>query len=847
MLLYKSKGSRSDPSRYRPLSLLDSDLRLLDRLLEHRLQRVVTDLLPDTQSGFVSKRNTHGAALHLHLAIAAVACGLVSQPALLFVNQDQEKAYDRVHRQWLFEVLRHAGFPRPFRSILHTIYSHPSIRYSLGDNITESVHLRRGVLQGLPSSCLIYNIVYQPFLSLLSAQQLGLRFPHGYVLSSVSYADNTAVLLDAHQMPAYQESRIAFDAASDARLNTSTAAHIICKADADPPAWALADAATINTQASRDTDPASQTELLFLGHPFHLRGNIPLLGLSAALTRIKNTMAIRSKWQSSLLDAIVYTNQHLLSCLWHRTRIGSHPESLQRDIEALLCPFLFHGSSRAWVRWEAVMLPRHLGGFGLHHPTAMIAALQGQWLAPLLAQPNSAVGQTFHDQLRRYLQHRLSSSSPTALFHRLRGRPPAQFEQTGSFWPFTLYVFATLKLDLAPDYAEEQDPIHILGLPWFHPIYKSRLDRQDNADQYIRQIRSHGYHAFGDILFFRADADNTDQLDIAPILVRRQLPSRPCYQNPDHPPTRGRVVDPLQWLRRQWDSYYLNLPRELRSALSRAVGQVAKRPPIDGYCQIDADHFPLPTKVTMAAIPVQRYTTAKARIFWFRSQPSLLHPVQNVYVPDGPYLYHGELWHWPRVWSQLLHPLLQIPPLREALSYTYLALHFRLHTFQEQFDPARLHHLNLCAQGCGAPDSGEHAIAACPQARLIWQATWPYLAAWIPSLIPRRYDPTSFRPAHLLGWPHLRLSAEGRLRFRIWHILVLGSIAQLRTSKLQLYKEHRTPPSYTTAEVVQYFLAALQECLAFYHTMTSAKRVSIFDHQQLVDADLNLVVLPPAT
>lgn len=67
VLLFKNKGSRADPSRYRPLSLLDCDLRIIDRMAVERLQTAAQTLLRSEQTGVLRHRHSVDSALAVHL------------------------------------------------------------------------------------------------------------------------------------------------------------------------------------------------------------------------------------------------------------------------------------------------------------------------------------------------------------------------------------------------------------------------------------------------------------------------------------------------------------------------------------------------------------------------------------------------------------------------------------------------------------------------------------------------------------------------------------------------------------------------------------------------------------
>ena len=105
-LLYK-KGDRHDIRNWRPISLINSDVKLVCKLFAHRLNGFLPSLLHPLQHqcpGRWIMDAVHNVQSVYHKAKvdpSFAAC-------LLFL--DQEKAFDRVDHAFLFKMLVHRGF-----------------------------------------------------------------------------------------------------------------------------------------------------------------------------------------------------------------------------------------------------------------------------------------------------------------------------------------------------------------------------------------------------------------------------------------------------------------------------------------------------------------------------------------------------------------------------------------------------------------------------------------------------------------------------------------------------------------------------------------------------------------
>ena len=74
---------------------------------------------------------------------------------LLFI--DYEKAYDKVNRDKLWEMLDNK-IPDYLLNTIKCIYRNTNIRIKFNDGISEPIHISKGVRQGCGLSLLLFNI-----------------------------------------------------------------------------------------------------------------------------------------------------------------------------------------------------------------------------------------------------------------------------------------------------------------------------------------------------------------------------------------------------------------------------------------------------------------------------------------------------------------------------------------------------------------------------------------------------------------------------------------------------------------------------------------------------------------
>ncbi len=104
--LYKGRGSRSECSSYRGISLLSVPENVYGRILTERLMEVTEGKVSEEQGGF---RKGRGCVDQIFVMKMLVEEYLGKDKKLYGAFMDLEKAYDRVDREALWSVLKIYG------------------------------------------------------------------------------------------------------------------------------------------------------------------------------------------------------------------------------------------------------------------------------------------------------------------------------------------------------------------------------------------------------------------------------------------------------------------------------------------------------------------------------------------------------------------------------------------------------------------------------------------------------------------------------------------------------------------------------------------------------------------
>ncbi len=109
--IFKEKGERTRIVNYRPITLLNTDYKLLSKAMAVRLADVAPALIHKAQAGFVPGRKIQN---HTQLARLMITWAETNQENGAIVALDQEKAYDKIAHDYLWRVLEKFGIPMSF-------------------------------------------------------------------------------------------------------------------------------------------------------------------------------------------------------------------------------------------------------------------------------------------------------------------------------------------------------------------------------------------------------------------------------------------------------------------------------------------------------------------------------------------------------------------------------------------------------------------------------------------------------------------------------------------------------------------------------------------------------------
>ncbi len=192
-VLPKPGKDHSDCSNYRPISLINDDLKIYARVIACRLQSVIHKLIDPDQSGFITGRLAADNVRRV-LHVIAESGKLKTPSGLLFI--DAEKAFDRLEWGYLWYTLKKFNFGDQFIRMIQTLYTNPMARVSTSGYTSDIFNICRGTRQGCPLSPLMFNLSIEPMAQFIRQCKHITPIQLGSSVHSISlYADDTLLFL----------------------------------------------------------------------------------------------------------------------------------------------------------------------------------------------------------------------------------------------------------------------------------------------------------------------------------------------------------------------------------------------------------------------------------------------------------------------------------------------------------------------------------------------------------------------------------------------------------------------------------------------------------------------------
>jgi len=407
MILLHKKGDAADLGNWRPLSLINTDSKIFTKIIATRLNAKLGRLITPLQTGFVQGRRISDNGFVLQAFLEYCQKHKVSGAGILF---DQEKAYDRVHPEYLKAVMKHMDFPDSFVDSIFALFFGTNIHLNINGYLAQSFEQQRGLRQGDPLSPLLFNIAFEPLLQTIMAcaDIQGVRLSDAQdakPLKEMAYADDLlCIIQSADEWNTLKEIMHTYGRASNARLNLRKTVAFPLHNNLGPLQGSF------QRDGVQTHSKNAEEALIYLGFPIALTPRQRNHFFNSIHLKIKKHISLLGGRQLSVLGRGTIANSLLLSRLWHAMTVHSPSQAwtkqVQSTIRKYVVPF-FPAPS-----WDHLCLRRSQGGLGLVDIKSQSLALQLRAVQRICSTATSFMATYFKDLLSKASQ----SEHPLAAF-----------------------------------------------------------------------------------------------------------------------------------------------------------------------------------------------------------------------------------------------------------------------------------------------------------------------------------------------------------------------------------------------------------------------------------------------
>ena len=369
---------------YRPITLLNMDMKLFARVQAARLLKLSDKLLHRNQVRPGGKRTMTGALCDLRDVISAAQA--LKTPACV-LSVDFSGAFDNVNHEFMFQVLTRRGVGGRVMQVLKAMYSVATSRMRINGELTEAFPIDRSVRQGCPYSALLFAIVLSALAHYLERRLQGLRLASACLKLSAYADDAFFVLRSILEVGVCNGAFREFGAAAGLSVNPAKSGALAVGGWDTGTDMGYEYVADLKVLGVRFTGSTKQTIAL---------------NWKAVLDTTKGVLASNVARALSLSQRAEFIVTYAMSKVWHVAQVLPDQGKVTGNIMQAAHMFLFKGHLFK-VKGILCCQPWSMGGLGIPDLFLKCNALfAGRWQSLLLLDEDSFAAEWLQVLLRRY-------------------------------------------------------------------------------------------------------------------------------------------------------------------------------------------------------------------------------------------------------------------------------------------------------------------------------------------------------------------------------------------------------------------------------------------------------------
>jgi hypothetical protein len=206
------------PDKYRALTLLNADLKILARIMAQRLSPWLTDILHPSQHCGVNGKSILDTVATVRDAIAFVE---TTNKELCILSLDFQAAFDNISHTYLYKIIRAHGFDEKFQRQINSMNEGATASLQINGHISSPIPIHCSIRQGCPLSMHLYALCLNPLLHMIEKELRGISIdPRKPRTAIMAYADDVTIMLTSQEeIKIVQDSIKSYQNASGVKIN----------------------------------------------------------------------------------------------------------------------------------------------------------------------------------------------------------------------------------------------------------------------------------------------------------------------------------------------------------------------------------------------------------------------------------------------------------------------------------------------------------------------------------------------------------------------------------------------------------------------------------------------------